>query len=368
MDMALTVVSEAEYDQILYGNMTPDMAAEYLRSGHISARSFSETLRSMYPKPDLMDRLLQFFSLIEPNANIRSQTKKLQNWLNGRNQPSNRDDLFRIAFALQLSEDQLNYLLGLTTDYCIQYRDGRDLILAWFLRNGYGYGEAVEFYASLPDYQPTEVLGPEMHSHITRQMQNTFATIYTLEELRNCYLMNLHCFGTQHLRAYFYFERYLALLMHPSSVDGGQEQDYSIDTVMNTYLAMHMPSGRKRTNYSLVQKLIKQNWPNATSLKNIRNHAEDVPRKLLLLLYVVTENCGYDDLYQEIDEEYITLEDRVQDHWWTLNAMLSDCGMAQLDLRNAFDWLILYAIAADPDEIMSERLEQVIAGLYDFTD
>ena len=29
-----------------------------------------------------------------------------------------------------------------------------------------------------------------------------------------------------------------------------------------------------------------------------------------------------------------------------MNAMLSDCGMAPLDLRNPFDWLILYAICA----------------------
>ena len=51
-----------------------------------------------------------------------------------------------------------------------------------------------------------------------------------------------------------------------------------------------MPAARSRSSYTLIQKLIKQNWPNATALKNIRNHQEDVPRKLLMLLYVVTEN------------------------------------------------------------------------------
>ena len=59
-----------------------------------------------------------------------------------------------------------------------------------------------------------------------------------------------------------------------------------------------------------------------------------MPRKLLLLLYVVTENTGdTGDPYRELDESYITLEERLEDHWWTLNAMLSDCGMAPLDLR-----------------------------------
>ena len=64
---------------------------------------------------------------------------------------------------------------------------------------------------------------------------------------------------------------------------------------MSTYLSMRMPSQRKRSHYSLMQKLIKQNWPNTTAIKNIRGHVEDVPRKLLLLLYVVTEDSGCTD-------------------------------------------------------------------------
>ena len=38
--------------------------------------------------------------------------------------------------------------------------------------------------------------------------------------------------------------------------------------------------------------------------------------------------------------------------------------MATLDLRNAFDWLILYAVSSDGEESMSSRLEGVIEELY----
>ncbi len=59
------------------------------------------------------------------------------------------------------------------------------------------------------------------------------------------------------------------------------------------------------------------------------------------------------------------MQERIEEHWWTLNAMLADCGMALLDPRNINDWLILYAIgAAGEEESMSERLEQVIALMY----
>ena len=38
--------------------------------------------------------------------------------------------------------------------------------------------------------------------------------------------------------------------------------------------------------------------------------------------------------------------------------------MANLDLRNAFDWLIMYSISTDGEESMSERLEKVINELF----
>lgn len=109
-------------------------------------------------------------------------------------------------------------------------------------------------------------------------------------------------------------------------------------------------------------KLLKRNCTNATTLKNIRSHRRDVPRKLLLLLYVITENITDGD-YSELYEDYLTPEERLEDHWISLNAILTDCGMPTLDPRNAMDWLVLYAITAS-EESMSERMSQVIEALF----
>lgn len=173
-------------------------------------------------------------------------------------------------------------------------------------------------------------------------------------------------FGAMHLRAYYYFEKFLNQLIHPVPCWNDEEEaDYSLESVMKTYLSLKVPSGRKRGDYTVVQKLLKQNWPNTTSIKNIRCHKEDGPRKLLLLLYVVTENeIADEDDYSEMDEEYLPLEKRIEYHWWTLNAIPEDCGMAPLDPRNATDWLILYAISCRQDESMSERLEQVLSYVF----
>ena len=362
----LTQASAAEYDNILHGNMTPSIAAQYLREGRIVLRSFGDVLQEVYPAPDAYRRLIEFFHA-DGEDNLQSTQRKIRNWIADRHPPSNREDVFKIAFALGLNEAKLSYLLEVFGDYGIQYRNGRELVQSWFLRAGKSYREAVEFYDSLPKAEDLEFAESDELSQLTTEIHYDLTKVGDLEELRACYMKNLGKFGHMHLRAYFYFERFINLLIRPSAHwEERQEENYSVERVMDVYLSMRMPTGKKRDNYSVVQKLIKKNWPNATSIKNIRNHKEDVSRKLLLLLYVATENVGIgdEDIYC-FDEESMGLEERIDDHWWTLNAMLNDCGMAPLDPRNAFDWLILYAMSADEDTTMSERLEQVIGYMFE---
>ena len=363
MNIELTVQSAAEYDRLSSGQMTPAMAAEYLREEQIILRGFPEVLRELYPLPDLQLRLQDAFLSDCPELNQESTARKIRNWVSGQNTPASREDLFHIAFALGLSEAEASTLLGLCADYGIHYRDGREVVYAWFLRNGYSYAQARSFFASLPPVPRPESIPENLSTHVTQELRADFLRAQSLEDLRACYLANLDQLGALHVRAFKYFQKYLDLLIRPAPAwSGAAEPDYSIDAVMEQYLSLHMPSGRNRRGYSVVQKLVKHNWPNATALKNIRLRKEDVPRKLLLLLYVITEN-GLDDSYSETDEDYVTPQDRLEDHWWSLNAILSDCGMPLLDPRNATDWLILYAVTA-VDEPMSERMEQVIELMF----
>lgn len=75
----MTITSAAEYEHILYGQMTPDMAACYLRDNQLPVRTFGETLRQMYPGEDLLMRLTDFFLSDIPQANPQSVIKKLKN-------------------------------------------------------------------------------------------------------------------------------------------------------------------------------------------------------------------------------------------------------------------------------------------------
>lgn len=362
MGIELTQLSANAYDRIRLGDMTPQMASEYLAEGRIVLRSFREVLSEMYPGGDLQERLIEAFR--DDESSLRSVTKKIQNWLSGKNAPTRREDVFRIAFALNLTEPQTNYLLGQCTEYGIHYREGRDLVYSWFLRRGMRYEQARDFYRSLPPIPLETETAVCTKTHVTRRMQTCFQACQSQEDLRTCYLEHMRELGIFHARAHHYFRRYLDLLIHPTPdwMDT-YELDYSVEAVMDKYLSLKMPSGKRRTGYTTTQKLIKRNWPNATALKNIRARREDVPRKLLLLLYVITENA-VDNEYSELDEDYLPLAQRLEDHWWVLNAILTDCGMPTMDPRNAFDWLILYAVTATEEESMSERMEKVIQRIF----
>ncbi|MCC8075323.1 MAG: hypothetical protein LIO95_05175 [Clostridiales bacterium] len=268
MEIHLTTRAAAEYNYLSSSAMTPEMAAEYLQGGCVELRTFSEMLRDQYPYPDIRTRLTAFLQAYETNATPASVARKVQNWLEGRNQPTHREDVFQIAFALDLTENQTSLLLGQCTEYGIHYRDPRDVIYAWFLRNDGSYEEARTFYQSLPP-APRMKDYPEVDcTYITGELQSVFLSAQTKEDLRKSYLNNIEKFGQLHVRAYRYFDKYMKQLTHPDNGWGDTfEQDYSIEKVMEQYLSFHMPSGRNRARYSVTQKLLKRNWPNATALK-----------------------------------------------------------------------------------------------------
>ncbi len=350
-------------DGVVWGGWTPKKAAEFLREEKISIRTFSETLRALYPLDDLQSKLIREFSSLPGDPEEASALRKVHNWLSDRHTPSDREDIFRMAFALGLSENDANRLLGQCTGCGIHYRDGRDVIYAWFLRNAGKYRQALEFYKSLPRVEIPLAVPATTSSNVTHELQESFMLVHNLEELRTLYTSKLPLFGTLHLRAYWYLDRYMDQLRNPpTQVGGAAEPSYSVEEVTELYLTMGMPRARSRSGLTVTQKLIKHNWPNATYLKNICARKEDVPRKLLLLLYLVTENV-VDSGYSEYDELYITASERFEQHWWTLNAILNDCGMPPLDPRDPTDWLTLYALASD-SEPMSERMSQVIEQLF----
>ncbi len=143
MRIELTEQSGLEVNHLAAADMTPAVAARYLE-GKIHIRGFEEFLRRLYPGRDLKERLI--FALTEQGGAKDSAAKRVRNWLQGKNLPADREDLFRIAFALGFDEVQASALLGFCTDYGIHYRSGRELTYAYCLRRGLAYRDAAALY------------------------------------------------------------------------------------------------------------------------------------------------------------------------------------------------------------------------------
>ena len=101
MRIELTERSGLEVNRLAAADMTPAMAAQYL-AGKIRLRGFWETLRSLCPAGDLRDRVAE--ALCQPGDDPKSVARRVRNWEQGKNAPTDREDLFRIAFCLELNE------------------------------------------------------------------------------------------------------------------------------------------------------------------------------------------------------------------------------------------------------------------------
>ena len=137
------------------------------------------------------------------------------------------------------------------------------------------------------------------------------------------------------------------------------------------YLRLSVPFDKKTSNYSLLQKAIKKNWPGESDLQKMRNKKVDVSRKTMILLYLVTD--ALDDEFNE-DEYYLFEEDTTDANEMMevrlnkMNLFLEQYGMNKLDFGNPFDCLIIYAMKTQYDEFASDKMAEAVKYLYENID
>ncbi len=314
--------------------------------------TFGSYLMSMYDSADIRKKLTEAF-LQTSGENFTAVDRKIRNWLNGKNEPQDRESIFICAFALNLDETQTSSLLGLCCGSEIHYRNPKEFVYAYALKNKWTYEQANCFFDSLPE---TELNDDEcVSTFFTQAVLDDYNNLTDEESFQNYYETHLKYFGELHNRAYYYFSGYMNTLSSPEG-----EEKYSVEKVIELYLRPFEKTGRNRRELDKVQKLLRKVFPSPTLLHNISARREDVPRNLLILLYIVTEN-SFQDVYNECDEDYLLPEEYFENRWWGINLMLVDCGMPTLNPRNPYDRLILYALYTEnEDESMLERFETII--------
>ena len=359
-----------------------EKAVEFLEK-EVKPWSFSKLLKELYKGEESLYRILveklsqyeygegQKNGVVSPGI-----SRKVRNWLHDRNQPGNREELFKICFALKLTEKEAGMLLGATAENGIHYRNPRELIYAFCLRmeEDYSYarkladrllGEEVPLLGTLAYQQALRrQQGKENPEIKTASMRDEFKRLKSQEELLDFLREKRESFGIHHNTAYRKFMVMLEYLAKPGNDNPyvPEEREYSVETVVEEYLRMNIPYGRKLGRYSRLQKEIKKHWPTPRTINEMKNRKLDVDRKTLLLLYIATEGM----VLERGDSKW---EDYVKEHYRRINLMLTECGMSLLNLHSPFDYMVIQSIRAEGvEENMGLRMELMLCRLFQKND
>ncbi|WP_276951830.1 hypothetical protein [Enterocloster lavalensis] len=376
---AMTEISGNNLGFLMGDERSPRQMVEFLKEG-ARLRSFGDVLRQVYPHEDLAARLTGGLEEITGDSRD-SLAKKVRNWLKGQNMPQNREALFQISFALGLDETGASRLLGAAAETGIHYRNPEELAYAFALRTGASYEKALELKDMAHAVCDGRMGGGkekargEMPSIYTRQLRDAFGQVQTEEELEAFFREHAGELGRLHETAYEKFHELLDLLQKPvgerdrrvqEKLDReDEEREYSMRDVIVEYLGMNVPEARNLAGMTPLQRLVKRFWPNESSLFNMRNRKEDVSRKVMILLYLITE--AFDEETEDEEENYPDdLEDedadtRLEIRFEKMNLFLNTYGMNLLDPGNAFDLLVLYSMKAQES---GERMAEVLDALF----
>ncbi len=361
---AFTEISAGQWDFITSENLTAKEAVEFLKNG-MRVRTFRDNISDIYGTDDCEKLLAEGLcksaemyegKVIQPD----SMRKKIRNWMAGKNFPTDREEVFQICFTLDLGLEQSERMLTRLTEQGIHYRNSREIIYAYCLKYHLGYENALRMCEQMSKEKSG---GKESGEPMTQVMKLGFQKISAEEDLFSFILNNKMRMGNSHNTAYAYFTKMLSLL---SGEELEGEEKYSMEDIADTYLRLNVPLDKKTSGYSNVQKIVKKYWPGARAVKSMKSRSEEVNRKTLLLLYIVTGGEA-SDKYEEADEAYISSEEFLEFHCKKMNHMLRDCGMSRIDPRNVFDYLVLYCLRPEEDLFMSDRMALLMSEVFEET-
>lgn len=365
----MTVISSNNMNFLKRENLTAQEMVAFLKDG-AKFRNFSDILTKIYTGDDLAEHLTNKLSII--TGNEKSLVKKnVRNWLSGKNFPKNREDIFQICFALQLDEYASSEILGNLEGTGIHYRNPKELVYAYCLRTGKRYQEAcalrekiaIQFEIS----KKTKEKSDNKNIVFTKVIRDNFKNVMNEEELFQFFQLHSAELGVIHETAYQKFMELLDLLQRPE--DHNREEGSaltSIEKIVQDYLTLGIPRTKRTGSFSLLQKLVKKFWPSETDLMKMKNRKEDVSRKALILLYLITESFddnymdeADDDMFEEYDY-YIEDEEDDEDTIWEyriqkMNLFLEMYGMNLLDPGSPFDLLVIYSMRINP---WSDKMEE----------
>lgn len=367
----MTELSSQMYQSAVTVQSVPQAVAVLKSSG--SFRTLGDVLRSYAgcdnPKNLLVEGLLRN----HPEAGRDSVDKKVRNWLSGRTRTIGKRDAFELCQILGLDLERADAFLRLVVGEGIHWRDAEEIIWGYAILHGLGYGVTCALLSRAPDLEKrpkaAQQAAPESFTADVRAKLQP--VLYrSPDELLEYLGENRDALGTLHNTAYQLFMQYMQLLETGGIADGLEDgEKMSSRQILEQYMYRHLTPVAKRgeakdkSAFSDVQRSIRMNWPDEVTISKMKSRELDIPRKVLILLFLATD--GSETEYEEDeDEEPLTRDEIFQSIYTRLNRMLHACGFQQLDPRSPFDWMVLYCICVDDLWDVDQRLRDMLRAIY----
>ncbi|RGZ01893.1 hypothetical protein [Clostridium sp. AM58-1XD] len=367
MRVELTQMSEKNIDYLMGREKTPREIVEFLKEEAV-IRKFSDTLRRIYQKDDLVWRLTDGISR-SSGEETGSVARKVRNWLSDRNIPQNRETLFQICFSLDMGTEETEKILRMTSESGIHYRNPKEVVYAYALKKKLSYEAAQNLLQKVTEIEGESESGKEEDTRFyTQLIMDELKDVDSTEELAEFFRRNKGRMGELHNTAYRKFRELMRRLKSPEGAE--QESRYGMNRISDRYLRLNVPLTKESADFTMLQKIVKKYWPNSRKLQNMYTRKEDVSRKALILLYTSFEFLLDEEQEEEdsfLDDDYLDddPDTRLELRFENMNRILDECGMSRLDPCCPFDYLILYSMKTQEEEYMDEKIKAVIAELFD---
>ena len=127
-----TEISARQLDFVTRENLSPREAVAFLRSG-MQLRTFRDILQLVCGTDAVEKQLVEGLWQQDTTQQLDSVRRKVRNWMQGKSVPTEREDVFRICFALKLGLEASGRMLTMLTEQSIHYRNIREVCYAYLV-------------------------------------------------------------------------------------------------------------------------------------------------------------------------------------------------------------------------------------------
>lgn len=415
----MTTISQTNYDAAVSDILTIQDAVRYLEK-EAKTRTLGSKLKKFSHGKDLRNILVQGLLENDPKRKKDAVERRVRGWLSdgGNIRSIKKQDAIEVSFILGLSIEEADQFVSMISEEALHYRNPDEIVYIFALKQGMSYKEA----AGLNERMKGILLRVKESKDVSEEnftpvIRSEVAALQTEEELADYLEHAVGRLGRYHNYAYQEFMDRLKMLEEPLSentwADGGglKEERLTIREVLREYLfeknvlyaKERERAGKKKGSglaeedklvFTKIQESVSASWPNETMLSKMKSRKADVTRKVLILLFLATDegmdwseagwdwadsdstggrtvpadkNVGKgeaaDYIYEDMDM-CMTRDDVFEDLYIRINYMLSLCGFAPLDPRSPFDWLILYCICVEDILEVDIRMRGIFKEMF----